>query len=182
MQTILGAGGSIGKDLAKELISYTTNIRLVSRNPKKVNETDTLFTADVNDAAQVDKAIAGSEIVYVLVGFEYTLKIWQNSWPVFMKNVIASCERHHCKLVFFDNVYSYDKTAVPHMTENAPLNPPSKKGMVRKQVVDMILTAINENKIEAIIARAGDFYGPGNEKSALMTTVADNFKKGKLFW
>lgn len=34
MQTILGAGGSIGTELAKELINYTKDIRLVSRNPK----------------------------------------------------------------------------------------------------------------------------------------------------
>ncbi len=34
MQTILGAGGSIGIELAKSLTSYTTDIRLVSRTPK----------------------------------------------------------------------------------------------------------------------------------------------------
>lgn len=34
MQTILGANGTIGKILAKELIQYTDRVRLVSRNPK----------------------------------------------------------------------------------------------------------------------------------------------------
>jgi putative NADH-flavin reductase len=43
MQTILGAGGAIGNSLAKELLQYTPELRLVSRNPKKVNETDTLL-------------------------------------------------------------------------------------------------------------------------------------------
>ena len=42
MQTILGSGGAIGISLAKELMNYTNQIRLVSRNPKKVNETDEL--------------------------------------------------------------------------------------------------------------------------------------------
>lgn len=46
-QTILGAGGPIGIELAKALTAYTTDIRLVSRNPKKVNQTDTLFPADL---------------------------------------------------------------------------------------------------------------------------------------
>ena len=40
MQTILGAGGAIGTDLAKELTAFTKKIRLVSRNPQKVNDTD----------------------------------------------------------------------------------------------------------------------------------------------
>lgn len=48
MQTILGANGTIGSVLATELIKYTDSIRLVSRNPKKVNETAELFPADLS--------------------------------------------------------------------------------------------------------------------------------------
>ena len=40
MRTILGASGVIGITLPSELKTCTSNIRLVSRNPKKVNETD----------------------------------------------------------------------------------------------------------------------------------------------
>ena len=43
MQTILGAGGVIGKELAKSLPEFTDKVRLVGRNPKKVNLTDGLF-------------------------------------------------------------------------------------------------------------------------------------------
>lgn len=47
MQTIIGSGGGIGKPLARELKkNYTDQIRLVSRNPRKVNDTDQLFPAD----------------------------------------------------------------------------------------------------------------------------------------
>ena len=48
-QTILGAGGAIGIELAKALTTYTTDIRLVSRNPKKVNLKDELFPADLTN-------------------------------------------------------------------------------------------------------------------------------------
>ena len=74
MQTILGANGTIGSVLAKELKNYTNQIRLVSRNPKKVNETDELFPADLSDGTQVEKAIEGSEVVYLLVGFDVQYK------------------------------------------------------------------------------------------------------------
>ena len=40
MQVILGAGGAIGNELAKELKSYDEKVRLFSRNPQKVNEDD----------------------------------------------------------------------------------------------------------------------------------------------
>jgi nucleoside-diphosphate-sugar epimerase len=178
-QTILGSGGGIGIPLARELKNYTSQIRLVSRNPKKVNETDELFPADVHDLGQVEKAIAGSEVVYVTVGFEYKLKVWQKVWPPFMQAVIDACKKHQAKLVFFDNIYMYDKSAVPFMTESSKINPPSEKGKIRQQLREMILEEVEKGKLTALIARAADFYGPENKNSALTIMVADNLMKGK---
>jgi nucleoside-diphosphate-sugar epimerase len=179
LQTILGSGGAIGTPLARELKEYTGRIRLVSRNPKKVNESDELFTVDFKDLTQIDKAVEGSDVVYITVGFPYNLKEWQATWPPFMSAVIDSCEKHNAKLVFFDNVYMYDKTAIPFMTENSPVNPPSKKGAIRARLHEMILTEVEKKKITALIARAADFYGPENRNSALNIMVADNLLKGK---
>lgn len=179
MQTILGANGTIGKPLAKELTRYTDKIRLVSRNPVKVNDTDELFPADVTDPKEVEKAIAGSEVVYVLVGFEYSAQAWEEKWPRFMGAVIDSCQKYNARLVFFDNMYAYDVSSLGNMTEDAPLNPPSRKGAVRKRVVEMINTAISQGRIKALIARAADFYGPENERSFLIEVTVKNFLKGK---
>jgi nucleoside-diphosphate-sugar epimerase len=179
MQTILGANGTIGSLLAKELKSYTNQIRLVSRNPKKVNESDELFPADLSDPTQVDKAIAGSEIVYLLVGFDYKVKVWQNNWPKLMRAVMDACIKHNAKLVFFDNMYLYDKDAIGHMTEESAINPPSKKGLVRKEIVEMLMNEVRSGKLKALIARSADFYGPNNEKSFLIEVVYKNIKKGK---
>ncbi|HEY6956102.1 MAG TPA: NAD(P)H-binding protein, partial [Flavisolibacter sp.] len=79
MQTIIGSGGTIGIPLAKELRKYTTDIRLVSRNPKKINEQDELFPLDVRNFSEVSKAVEGSEVVYVTIGFDYKLSVWQNT-------------------------------------------------------------------------------------------------------
>src|SRR4051812_45066937 len=104
MQTILGVNGTIGTVLAQELTKYTDKIRLVSRNPKKINPQDELFPADLSNPAEVEKAIAGSEIVYLLVGFEYSIKVWRESWPKLMRATIDACIKHKAKLIFFDNV------------------------------------------------------------------------------
>jgi len=179
MQTILGANGTIGSVLAKELNTYTKQIRLVSRNPKKVNDGDELFPSDLSDPLQVDKAIAGSEIVYLLVGFEYKLSVWQNNWPKLMRATIDACIKHKSKLVFFDNVYLYDINEIAHMTEDSKINPPSKKGMVRAQIANMLMDEVKSGKLNALIARAADFYGPKNEKSFLVELVYNNLKKNK---
>src|SRR5450759_1466349 len=91
MQTILGANGTIGSVLAKELRSYTDKIRLVSRNPRKVNESDELFQADLSLPGMVDKAVEGSDVVYLVVGFDYILKVWEEKWPYLMRATIDAC-------------------------------------------------------------------------------------------
>ena len=179
MQTILGSGGTIGIPLAKELRQYTDQIRLVSRHPKKINTTDELYPLDVNELPGLEKAIEGSEVVYVTVGFKYELSTWQKVWPPFMKQVIDACEKYQSRLVFFDNMYMYSASSLSMMTEDAPLDPPSKKGLVRAQLVRMILEAKDQGKINALIARSADFYGPDCKNSILGETVVKNLVKGK---
>jgi nucleoside-diphosphate-sugar epimerase len=179
MQTILGANGTIGSVLAKELTLYTTDIRLVSRNPKRVNDTDELYPADLSDPEQVEKAIEGSSVVYLLVGFDYNIKVWRKRWPVLMRATIDACIKYNSKLVFFDNVYLYDIGAIGHMTENSKINPPSEKGKVRMEIAAMLMDAIKLGKLKGLIARSADFYGPKNEKSFLIEVVEKNFRKGK---
>jgi nucleoside-diphosphate-sugar epimerase len=179
MQTILGANGTIGTLLAKELSAFTTQIRLVSRNPKKVNETDELLSADLTDPAQVEKAVAKSAIVYLVVGFKYDLKVWQKDWPRLMRATIDACIRHNSKLVFFDNIYLYDINAIGHMTEDSVINPPSKKGLIRKEIAEMVMKEVRSGRLSALIARAPDFYGPGTSNSILIETVYKNIKNGR---
>ena len=100
MQTILGSGGTIGKELAKSLKSFTNDIRLVSRNPQIVNISDQLFPADLTLMADVLKAVEGSEIVYLTAGFEYKAKVWKSIWPLVMQNVIDACKIHKSKLSY----------------------------------------------------------------------------------
>ena len=179
MQTILGANGTIGSVLTKELVNYTDKIRLVSRNPRKVNESDELFPADLSNPAFVDQAVEGSDIVYLVLGFDYNLKVWEEKWPTLMRATINACIKHNARLVFFDNVYSYDINAIPHMTEESEYNPPSRKGAVRKQISQMLMDEVKAGKLMALIARSADFYGPGNDKSFANEMVYKNFLKGR---
>ena len=177
MQTILGAGGAIGADLARELPKYTDKIRLVSRNPIKVNETDELFRADLSDPSTVDMAIEGSEVVYLMVGFEYNSNVWRKTWPALVRSVIDACKKHKAKLVFFDNVYMYDRDYISHMTENTTIRPTSKKGDVRAQIAKMIMDEVHKRELTALIARSADFCGTKN--NILVEVVYKNYIKGK---
>lgn len=171
MQTILGSGGAIGVELAEALTAYTTQIRLVSRNPQKVNDTDETMAADLLNPEAVRKAVEGSEVVYVTVGFQYNIKVWQENWPKFIRSVIAACEEFQAKLVFFDNIYMYDSNHLNGMNEETAINPSSRKGKVRAAIAQMIMDEVNAGKLTALIARSADFYGPGIRNSSMLNEV-----------
>lgn len=177
MQTILGASGVIGRELSKNLVAYTKDIRQVSRNPKKVNESDQLFSADLLDYAQVEKAVAGSDVVYLLAGLVYNANVWQEQWPKVMRHTIDACKKHSSKLVFFDNVYAYGRVQGT-MTEQTPFNPNSKKGEVRAKIATALLDEVKAKNLDAMIVRAADFYGPGALTSLTNETVASKLKSG----
>ena len=138
-----------------------------------------MLPADLTDAAQVEKAVAGSEVVYLVVGFEYVLETWQEKWPKLMRATIDACIKHHAKLVFFDNIYAYGLNSIGHMAEDAPMDPPSKKGKVRKEIAEMLMNEVKSGKLDALTARSADFYGPDNDNSVLIEMVYKNIKKGK---
>lgn len=177
MQTILGSTGIIGRLLANELVKYTGKIRLVSRNPKKVNPADELFKADLLNRQQVFDAVKGSDVVFLTAGLKYDAKVWQAEWPVIMRNVIDACKAGGSKLVFFDNVYAYGKVN-GWMTEETPYNPVSKKGEVRKHIAEMLMNEVKAGNLNAMIVRAADFYG-ADTLAVITETVFKNFAKGK---
>lgn len=180
MQTILGSGGAIGKELARALPGYTDQIRLVSRNPEKINKGDELFKADLVNPDEVMNAVEGSEVVYLTVGLPYKTKVWQQTWPVIMQNVISACIHHRAKLVFFDNIYMYAPDQLDPITEDLPIRPASKKGKVRAELVRMIWSAVEKEGLNALIARSADFYGPGIKDTSVLTEVVFNpLSKGK---
>lgn len=178
-QTILGAGGPIGTSLAMHLKAYTNNIRLVSRNPRKVNEGDMLFRADLTNPAEARHAVEGSNICYLTVGLEYKSKVWQQYWPVIIRNVAEACMMHKSKLVFFDNIYALDPAHYGQITEQTPIRPNSRKGKVRAFVDLYLQDLVEKGRLDAMIVRSPDFFGPMKASSMLMILVYDRLSSGK---
>jgi nucleoside-diphosphate-sugar epimerase len=107
MITILGAGGAIANEVVKLLSARKQLFRLVARKARPVSGATEIISADVSDKDQTIRAVAGSSIVYLLVGLKYDHKLWAEMWPRIMANTIEACKRSGAKLIFFDNVYMY---------------------------------------------------------------------------
>lgn len=179
MQTILGANGQIGHELAGHLKrDFTNEIRLVSRRPQQVNGTDQLFSADLLDATQTMRAVEDSEIVYLTVGLPMDTRLWVEQWPILMRNTIDACAAHGAKLVFFDNTYMSPQTSQPQ-TEETEFSPHGEKGKVRAAIARELLEAMEQGRVQALICRAPEFYGPGRTQSITNAMIIDNLLAGK---
>ncbi|MCX6151339.1 MAG: NAD-dependent epimerase/dehydratase family protein [Ignavibacteriales bacterium] len=177
--TILGAGGSIGNALAYELLkTKDDNIRLVSRSNYTIPGTDS-FKADITSYEETLNSVKNSDIVYLSAGLQYDTKVWTELWYKIMQNTIDACKKVGAKLIFFDNVYMYGKVN-GKMTETTPYNPCSRKGEIRAKLATMLEDEFKKKNINAIIARAADFYGPYATKSSVPYVLAiDKLMNGK---
>jgi len=179
MQTILGANGQIGEELARELKrNFSPDIRIVSRNAKKVNDTDAVFSADLSIREQAIEAVKGSEVAYFTLGLPISSDLWEQQFPLITQNVIDACKINGVKLVFFDNTYMYPQDGRV-LTEQTPFSPVGRKGKVRKEMAEMVLREMQTGALEAVICRAPEFYGPSKTQSITNTLLFNNIREGK---
>ena len=176
--TILGAGGSIGNALTRELLKSGEQVRLVSRSNFSFPGTES-FRADISSFEETLAGVQNSEIVYLCAGLPYDLKTWTALWPKIMQNTIDACKKVDAKLIFFDNVYMYGKVD-GKMTETTPYNPCSRKGEIRVKIANLLEGEMKQGNIKAIIARSADLYGPYADKGSVpYLLVINNLMKGK---
>ncbi len=179
MQTILGANGQIGEELARELKrNYTSDIRIVSRKAQKVNDTDTVFSADLTNKEKAIEAVKGSEIAYFTLGLPMDSDLWEKQFLLITRNVIEACKINKTKLVFFDNTYMYPQDSRV-LTEETTFKPVGRKGKIRKEMAEMVLSEIKSGELEAVICRAPEFYGPAKTQSITNTLIFNAIKENK---
>lgn len=179
MQTILGANGQIAVEVARELQrKYTKDLRLVSRNPRKVGDSDSLLSANLLDAKQTLDAVKGSDIVYFTAGLPPDTALWEAQFPTMLKNALDACREAGASFAYFDNTYMYPQDA-RLMTEETPFAPVGRKGKVRAALASMVLEEMARGEIPVLIGRAPEFYGPGHTQSFTNALVIERLEAGK---
>jgi nucleoside-diphosphate-sugar epimerase len=71
------------------------------------------------------------------------------------------------RILLIGTVYPYGTPVTAKVTEEHPRNPVTFKGKMRKEQEDLLLAADAAGKIEGVVLRLPDFYGPGVEASFL---------------
>jgi nucleoside-diphosphate-sugar epimerase len=176
MHTILGINGTTGPGLAAALRAHNLPVRGVSRRPFPGDWEH--VQADILNPDELKAAVKGSEVVYLIIGLQYDIRVWRRDWPMVMRNTIDACIAANAKLVFLDNVYALGLVGGP-MMENSPIRPNSEKGKVRAELDYQLLRAFSDRGLRGCIGRSADFYGPNCLTSVLNSTVFDRHAVGK---
>src|SRR2546430_2242851 len=81
--------------------------------------------------------------------------------PILAENALAAAEAAGATLVFPGNVYVYGRPRSRFVTEDHPQEPHTVKGRVRLAVERRLLQAHQDGRVDLVLPRSPDVYGPG---------------------
>jgi nucleoside-diphosphate-sugar epimerase len=165
IHTVLGAG-PVAKATVTALLARGLPVRIVHRSgtfPKQPGLE--VVAADIAEVAQLTRAFAGSAVVYMCAMPAYHR--WAQEFDAMMHNVLQACAAAGSAMVFADNLYMYQESPNAPFTETTPLQPATRKGVVRARIAEMVLQANWDGQVKTAIARASDFFGPSVDNAML---------------
>ena len=168
--SIFGAAGAVGRALARELRFRDISFRAVGRNRARLDEAfggmrqAEICAADLADPAAAAAAARGADVIFYTVGVPFTsFDLHPKLMQVTVDAAVAAGVR---RLVVVSSVYSYGVPQTRTVAETHPRWPVSVKGLMRKQQEDIALRAQLEGRLESMVVRLPDFYGPWADGSA----------------
>ncbi len=150
LHLVLGAG-QVGSLVAEQLHERGHRVRVARRTPSPDARFETV-ALDVRDPEAVARAADGAAVVYNCTNPLYHQ--WVELLLPMARGAAEGAARAGARLVVLDNVYMYGDTS--HIREDLPMTPVSKKGELRKQAAEWLLSREQPIAIE----RAADFFGP----------------------
>jgi len=159
LHVVIGAAGSIGAEITRQLAASGKLVRgLVRKIPKHSDNID-YVAADAMNRDELIAACRDATFVYHCLNAPY--EKWCDVMPIATKNILEAVKQTKAKLIFIGNVYGYGHFQTIPVTESHPLVAETKKGALRNQLENMLWIAHKKEETEVVIARFPDFYGPG---------------------
>jgi predicted dehydrogenase/nucleoside-diphosphate-sugar epimerase len=181
---VTGAGGFVGRALVRRLEASGQPLRLLVRRPPRTapaNSNLHLVYGDLGNPAVSDRAMEGIDTVYhvgaAMKGGRFEFEsgtIWGT------RNIVAACEKHKVrKLVYVSSMSVLDhaghQPGVP-VNEASPYEPyPEQRGLYTQTKLEaekIVLEAAAQGRVNAVILRPGQIYGPGAEKTPPSGTIS----------
>jgi predicted dehydrogenase/nucleoside-diphosphate-sugar epimerase len=171
---VTGATGLIGRHLVRQFLQKGDRVRIFVRRQPPVeflNDTNIeVFLGDLGDPVAVDRAVAGTEIVYhVGATMKGSAHDHERGTVCGTQNIVDSVLWHHVqRLVYISSLsclYAAASTRASVVTEDWPIEPsPTKRGdytQAKTEAEKIVRDAVRDRQLRAVILRPGRVFGPG---------------------
>ncbi len=174
---VVGAAGAIGNAVVAELNRRHAPSRVIGRDRAKLERAfqgrAEIAAADIADPAQAAAALSGIGAVVYCVGLPYPQ---HHLHPVLARSAVEAAASAGVKrFALVSSVYGYGAPQTATVAETHPREPHTRKGKFRRDQEDVVLAAHTTGRLNALIIRLPDFYGPNAELS-----LADQVFQGAL--
>lgn len=157
LQVVFGSG-PLGLSVVDELVRRGQAVRVVNRSGKAdVPAGVEVVAADVYDRLAARNAAKGAAVVYQCAQPPYHK--WVELFPALQGNILDAAAEAGARLVVGGNLYVYGAVEGA-IHEGLPYNAHTRKGKIRAQVDEAVLAAHRSGKVQAVIGRGADFFGP----------------------
>jgi nucleoside-diphosphate-sugar epimerase len=172
---VLGATGSYGAHVTAALLAKGWTITALARDPDAarrkagVNMPIEWVKGDALVPADVARAARGARLIVHAVN-PPLYRNWAGTAPPMLESTIAAAKAEGARILLPGNVYNFAPDSGERIAENAVQAPVTRKGAIRVRMEARLREAAAEG-VKALIMRAGDFFGPATENSALSWMV-----------
>jgi nucleoside-diphosphate-sugar epimerase len=175
---VLGSNGHIGNAAMIAFRDAGWSVTGLGRKNLKPVSGTAFVSGDADDVEVVRAAIADADVVVHALHLRYDQ--WGNGRAERQLQVVIDAMGSSGKtLIFPGTIYNYraaDRVVSPGLRQSAEV----ARGEIRIRLETMLRDAAEAGKFQALVVRAGDFYGPGNHGEWFESAMLMNAKKGKV--
>jgi nucleoside-diphosphate-sugar epimerase len=160
---ILGARGRFGAAAARAFAQGGWQVLAQARPGRALSAQRGVqwLESELHNPQALADAAAGCSVVVHALNPAYTKAAWSQQVPVFMRAAIEVATRLDALLMLPGNVYNYGSGMPPLLSEATPEQADTVKGRIRVAAEQQMARACESNGLQAVVIRAGDFFGSG---------------------
>jgi nucleoside-diphosphate-sugar epimerase len=175
---ILGVNGHIGQAVARAFVDNGWDVTGMARTDKHKVPGVRFVAGDSDSVEDMRRAIGDAPVVVNALNLPYHQ--WDKGrMEAQMSRVVAALGTTGRTVLFPGNIYNFsgsDRRVTPDLEQQ----PQTPRGAIRVRVEQLFEAAAARGDIQAIILRAGDFYGPGSSNDWFDLAMFREVKKGRV--
>ena len=170
--------GQVGHPLVEQLVAPGHDVVAVNRDGRGHFPGARVVGGDATDPAFTASVCEDADVVYFCLNAMNYAR-WTEEFPPLQRGVLAGAANAGARLVVLDNLYAYGPPDGRRLVETMAAKPTSAKSATRAAMTEDLITAHTKGKVEVVIGRASDYFGPGARRSALGDTVFGSALSGR---